>query len=214
MIRLYFKVLQPLGGNYRVFLHFDGTGARIQRSVSRSVAVPDQLLDQGTVHHRQHRMGTSRLNQSAGYQVFTGMWPGGDGTRLRSHPGPHEPDDRVRLSAIKGQVMESSVAGRDRASRRNPTAQPQRTVDFGPALRRPALIHDWSHWVSSMRRCRMLVLRAKVLGGCLVERLPGGGLLSALSIEPLAQQRGGGRALLEEVIKAARTAQLAASGSR
>lgn len=82
--------------------------------------------------------------------------------------------------------------------------------NFGPALRTPALIRELvALGVIDASLSKVLVLSGKVLGGCLVERVPGGGLLSALSIEPLAQQRGGGRALLEEVIKAARTAQLA-----
>ncbi len=82
--------------------------------------------------------------------------------------------------------------------------------NFGPALRTPALIRELvALGVVDASLSKVLVLSGKVLGGCLVERVPGGGLMSALSIEPLAQQRGGGRALLEEVIKAARTAQLA-----
>lgn len=103
VIRLYFKVLQPLGGNYRVFLHFDGTGARINGDhIPLGGKYPTNYWTKGQYITDEHRMSTSRLNQSAGYyQVFTGMWPGGDGTRLRVTQGPHEPDNRVRLSAIR-----------------------------------------------------------------------------------------------------------------
>jgi GNAT superfamily N-acetyltransferase len=82
--------------------------------------------------------------------------------------------------------------------------------NFGPSLRTPALIRELvALGVVDASLSKVLLLSGKVLGGCLVERMAGGGLLSALSIEPLAQQRGGGRALLEGVIKAARIAQLA-----
>lgn len=103
VIRLYFKVLQPLGGNYRVFLHFDGTGARINGDhIPLAGKYPTNYWTKGQYITDEHRMSTSRLNQSAGYyQVFTGLWPGGDGARLRVSQGPHEPDNRVRLSAIR-----------------------------------------------------------------------------------------------------------------
>lgn len=103
VIRLYFKVLQPLGGNYRVFLHFDGTGARINGDhIPLGGKYPTNYWTKGQYITDEHRMSTSRLNQSAGYyQVFTGLWPGGDGARLRVSQGPHEPDNRVRLSAIR-----------------------------------------------------------------------------------------------------------------
>ena len=60
--------------------------------------------------------------------------------------------------------------------------------NFGPALRTPALIRELvALGVVDASLSKVLVLSGKVLGGCLVERVPGGGLLSALSIEPLAQ---------------------------
>lgn len=55
---------------------------------------------------------------------------------------------------------------------------------------------------------KVIVLSGKVVGGCLVERASDGAVLSALGIEPLAQQRGGGRVLLDGVTTAARAAKL------
>lgn len=103
VIRLHYRVLQPLGGNYRVFLHFDGTGSRINGDhIPLAGKYPTNYWTTGQFITDEHRMSTSRLNQSAGYyQVFTGLWPGGDGARLRVTQGPHEPDNRVRLSAIR-----------------------------------------------------------------------------------------------------------------
>jgi hypothetical protein len=86
-----------------VFLHFDGTGARINGDhIPLGGKYPTNYWTKGQYITDEHRMSTSRLNQTAGYyQVFAGMWPGGDGARLRVTQGPHEPDNRVRLSAIR-----------------------------------------------------------------------------------------------------------------
>ncbi len=103
VIRLHFRVIQPVGGNYRVFLHFDGTGSRINGDhIPLGGKYPTNYWTTGQFITDEHRMTTSRLNQSAGYyQVFTGFWPGGDAARMRVTQGPHEPDNRVRLSAIR-----------------------------------------------------------------------------------------------------------------
>ena len=55
---------------------------------------------------------------------------------------------------------------------------------------------------------KVIVLSGKVVGCCLVERASDGATLSALGIEPLAQQRGGGRVLLDAVTTAAQAAKL------
>jgi len=103
VVRLHYRVLKPLGGNYRVFLHFDGTGSRINGDhIPLAGKYPTNYWTPGQFVTDEHRMSTSRLNQSAGYyQVFTGLWPGGEAGRMRVTDGPHEPDNRVRLSAIR-----------------------------------------------------------------------------------------------------------------
>jgi hypothetical protein len=103
VVRLHYRVLKPLGGNYRVFLHFDGTGSRINGDhIPLAGKYPTNYWTPGQFITDEHRMSTSRLSQSAGYyQVFTGLWPGGEAGRMRVTDGPHEPDNRVRLSAIR-----------------------------------------------------------------------------------------------------------------
>ena len=102
-VRLYYRVLQTVGGNYRVFLHFDGHGSRINGDhIPLAGKYPTNYWTAGQYITDEYRMSTSRMNHSAGYyQVFTGFWPGGDGARLSVTQGPHEPDHRVRLSVLR-----------------------------------------------------------------------------------------------------------------
>ena len=103
VIRLYYKVLTPLAGSYKVFLHFDGMGARFNGDhLPMDGRFPTSYWAKGHYITDEHRVPTSRLNQAAGYyQIFTGLWPGGDGARLKVTTGPHESDHRVRLGIIK-----------------------------------------------------------------------------------------------------------------
>lgn len=103
VVRLYYKVLTPLPGSYKVFLHFDGMGARFNGDhLPMDGRFPTSYWAKGHYITDEHRVPTSRLNQAAGYyQIFTGLWPGGDGARLKVTAGPHEPDHRVRLGIIK-----------------------------------------------------------------------------------------------------------------
>lgn len=102
-LRLYFRVIRPPGGGYKVFVHFDGMGARFNGDhvpLDGKYSTPYWTAGQYIID--EHRVPTSRLNQAPGYyQVFTGFWPGGDGARLKVSSGAHEPDQRVRLGTIR-----------------------------------------------------------------------------------------------------------------
>lgn len=102
-LRLYFRVLKPLGGGYKVFVHFDGMGSRFNGDhVPLDGKYPTPYWTSGQYIIDEHRVPTSRLNQAPGYyQVFTGFWPGGDGARLKVSAGAHEPDHRVRLGMVR-----------------------------------------------------------------------------------------------------------------
>ena len=81
--------------------------------------------------------------------------------------------------------------------------------NFLPALRTASQLRELATLgVLDQALSQVVILAGKVGGCCLVERVPSGGFLSALTCEPLAQQRGGGRVLLDAVITAARTAKL------
>lgn len=102
-VRLYFRVLKPLGGGYKIFMHFDGMGSRFNGDhVPLDGKYPTPFWTAGQYIIDEHRVPTSRLNQAPGYyQVFTGLWPGGDGARLKVTQGAHEPDHRVRLGMVR-----------------------------------------------------------------------------------------------------------------
>lgn len=103
VIRLYYRVLAPVPMNYRVFLHFDGPGARFNGDHTPvGGKFQTTYWSPGTYITDEHRMPIGRMSQAPGYyQIFTGFWPGGDGQRMTVTSGPHEPDQRVRIGAIR-----------------------------------------------------------------------------------------------------------------
>ncbi len=102
-IRLYYKVLQPVGAGYRVFLHFDGAGTRWNGDhVPLDGKFPSSYWATGTYIIDEHKMTTSRVGQPAGsYQMLTGFWPGGDGARLKVIDGPQDGENRVKLGILR-----------------------------------------------------------------------------------------------------------------
>lgn len=60
--------------------------------------------------------------------------------------------------------------------------------------------------VLDLKLSRALLIAGGIAGACLVERVGDRAHLEALGVDPLAQQRGGGRALCEEVVGGAATA--------
>lgn len=103
VIRLYYRVLQPLGINYKIFLHFDGNGSRWNGDHA-PVGGKFQTMfwSPGTYITDEHRIPVGRMTQSPGYyQIFTGLWSGGDGPRMSVTQGAHEPDHRVRIGTIR-----------------------------------------------------------------------------------------------------------------
>jgi hypothetical protein len=103
VIRLYYRVLAPVGMNYRVFLHFDGPGSRFNGDHTPvGGKFQTTYWSPGTYITDEHRVPIGRMSQAPGYyQIFTGFWPGGDGPRMTVTSGPHEPDQRVRIGAIR-----------------------------------------------------------------------------------------------------------------
>ena len=103
VIRLYYRVLASVSMNYRVFLHFDGPGARFNGDHTPvGGKFQTTYWSPGTYITDEYRMPIGRMSQAAGYyQIFTGFWPGGDGPRMTVTSGPHEADQRVRIGAIR-----------------------------------------------------------------------------------------------------------------
>ena len=103
VIRLYYRVLASVSINYRVFLHFDGPGARFNGDHTPvGGKFQTTYWSPGTYITDEYRMPIGRMSQAPGYyQIFTGFWPGGDGPRMTVTSGPHEADQRVRIGAIR-----------------------------------------------------------------------------------------------------------------
>lgn len=101
--RLYYKVLQPVGGDYRIFLHIEGGGTRWNGDhTPLDGKFPTQYWVPGTYILDEHRMTANRMSQPAGtYQILTGFWPGGNGARLKVIAGTQDGDNRVKLGVVK-----------------------------------------------------------------------------------------------------------------
>lgn len=99
-IRLYFKVLAPVGGSYKVFVHFDGPGTRFNGDhVPLEERFPTPNWVPGYYITDEHLMRPDRATQPAGaYRIFMGFFAGA--TRLKVTAGPQDGDNRVRLGAV------------------------------------------------------------------------------------------------------------------
>jgi 4-amino-4-deoxy-L-arabinose transferase-like glycosyltransferase len=99
-IRLYFQVLQPLGGGYKVFIHFDGPGSRFNGDhVPLEGRFPTNHWVPGYYITDEHAMTPDRATQPAGYyKLFMGFFSGD--TRLKVTNGPQDGENRVKLGGI------------------------------------------------------------------------------------------------------------------
>jgi hypothetical protein len=105
-VTLYFKVLNPVGGTWKVFAHFDPpASARFQgdhapindRCQTAYWQKGDYIVDRFTVEAGDVSSPTGT------YQVYVGFWPGSDRPRMRvskAPPGGVDNDHRVKLGTI------------------------------------------------------------------------------------------------------------------
>jgi hypothetical protein len=100
-MRLYFKVLQPLGGNYKVFVHFDGPGTRFNGDhVPLGGRFPTQHWVPGYYITDEHELTPDRTTQPSGYyRIFMGFFAGEQ--RLKVTSGPNDGENRVKLGGVQ-----------------------------------------------------------------------------------------------------------------
>ncbi len=99
-VRLYFKVLQPLGGNYKVFMHFDGGGSRFNGDhVPVGGRFPTQNWVAGSYIVDEYLLKPDRAQQpTAQYQVYMGLFAGDK--RLKVARGDHDGENRVKIGRM------------------------------------------------------------------------------------------------------------------
>jgi 4-amino-4-deoxy-L-arabinose transferase-like glycosyltransferase len=103
-LKLYFKVNAPLPGSYKIFVHFDGPGLRINGDhVPLDGKFPTQywvpgsyVTDEHTVHPSDNNTGSAPT--SGYYQIYMGLYMGAE--RLKIAAGPSDGDNRARLGGI------------------------------------------------------------------------------------------------------------------
>ena len=100
-VRLFFKVLAPVGGSYKVFLHFDGPGTRVNGDhVPLDGRFPTQYWTAGTYVTDEHFLKPDRATQPSGvFQLYFGLFAGD--RRLKVKDGPSDGENRVRLGTTR-----------------------------------------------------------------------------------------------------------------
>ena len=104
-LRLYFKVNQPVGGNYKVFVHIDGSGIRINGDhVPLDGKFPTNYWVPGTFVTDEHTIrpgdnNTGTAPNSGYYQIYMGLYQGSE--RLKIVNGPSDGDNRARVGGIQ-----------------------------------------------------------------------------------------------------------------
>lgn len=103
-LRFYFKVLAPLGGVYKVFVHIDGGGTRINGDhVPLEGKFPTQYWVPGTFITDEHTIRPGENNTGGAppggfYQIYMGLYSGAQ--RIKILSGPNDGDNRARLGGI------------------------------------------------------------------------------------------------------------------
>ncbi|HEY2748555.1 MAG TPA: hypothetical protein VGL86_28225, partial [Polyangia bacterium] len=103
-LRLYFKVNAPLPGSYKIFVHIDGSGTRINgdhvpldgKFPTNYWVVGSYITDEHLIKPSDNNTGTAPAGGV--YQVYMGMYLGAE--RLKIVSGPSDGDNRARLGGI------------------------------------------------------------------------------------------------------------------
>jgi hypothetical protein len=103
-LKLYFKVNAPLPGSYKIFVHIDGAGTRINgdhvpldgKFPTNYWVVGSYITDEHTIKPGDNNTGAAP--NSGPYQVYMGMYLGAE--RLKVVSGPSDGDNRARLGGI------------------------------------------------------------------------------------------------------------------
>ena len=94
----------PLPGSYKVFVHFDGPGIRINgdhlpldgKFPTQYWVTATYITDEHTVHPSDNNTGTAP--PSGYYQLYMGLYMGAE--RLKIVSGPSDGDNRARIGGI------------------------------------------------------------------------------------------------------------------
>lgn len=104
-LRLYFKVNKPLGANYKIFVHIDGAGTRINGDhVALDGKFPSNYWVPGTYVTDEHTIrpgdnNTGSAPNAGYYQIYFGLYQGSE--RLKIVSGPSDGDNRARVGGIQ-----------------------------------------------------------------------------------------------------------------
>jgi Dolichyl-phosphate-mannose-protein mannosyltransferase len=99
-LRLYFKVLAPIAGSYKVFAHIDGAGTRINGDHSPLEGrFATNFWVPGFYITDEHLIRPDRGTENPGfYSIFIGLYQGGE--RMKVLAGPSDGENRAKLGSL------------------------------------------------------------------------------------------------------------------
>jgi len=100
VIKWYFRALKPIGGNYKIFLHVDGQGLRLNGDHEPiDGKYPVRMWDPNDVIVDQQELTVPANYRAGAYTLFLGFFSGN--TRLKVVEGPKDDADRVRAGTLR-----------------------------------------------------------------------------------------------------------------
>ena len=207
VIRLYYRVLASVSINYRVSCTSMDRGPASMVITRRWGASSRQPIGRLAPTSRdEYRMPIGRMSQAPGYYKSSQ----GSGWvvmgRMTVTSGPHEADQRVRIGTITGNDRWSFVLSLMSTCEALAPINRAARGEFLPALRTAAQLRERASWGLLDLKLTGLCQSGE-LGGRLAwwERFGRRGIAyiegaPALAADPLAQQRGAVRALVEAVL--------------
>ncbi|MSP60353.1 MAG: hypothetical protein EXR72_08430 [Myxococcales bacterium] len=100
-VTFYYKVNAAVGGAYKVFVHFDGSGTRFNGDhVPLDGRFPTNYWVPGFYIIDEHEMEPDRATAPSGnYKIYTGFWAGDQ--RLKVVTGNHDGENRVIVGSVQ-----------------------------------------------------------------------------------------------------------------
>ncbi len=99
-IKWYFRALKPIPGNYKIFVHVDGQGLRLNGDHEPVDGnYPVRMWDPGDVIVDRQELTVPANYRRGAYTIFMGFFSGN--TRLKIEDGPKDDADRARAGTLQ-----------------------------------------------------------------------------------------------------------------
>ena len=102
----YWKVNEPVGADWRVFVHLESPGSARNHLNADHVPIggkyPVAVWKKGDIIRDIHRVSVPATWTAPAVEIYTGLWKGK--VRLKTTAGPHDADNRVKVAVLPVEV--------------------------------------------------------------------------------------------------------------